>query len=413
MIRLVAIFLLLFCCTITDTQAQKTYAYYRSIQSVSPGWHQIDLPAAIFPKSARDFKDLRLYYIKDKDTLAIPYMIKAQEGVREETKRKFKRLNESKNKEGYYFTFENKQQAQLNEIILHFKEENFDWRLNLEGSNDQKQWFSLLENYRILSIKNGQTDYQFTKLNFPLSNYRFLRVQLVDVPKCKLKSAEIWEKTYPEGEFYDYGQVNFTVEEKKDLKQTIIDVHLAEKKPVSQVELDIVSELDYYRHFRIQNIKDSVLANDQWKHLYQPLYKGVLSSLETPTFTFPYVTTDRFQIVIANQDNLPVHIKQIRLKSIQYSLQANFPYEGDYFLAYGNPLLKRPNYDIQQFKNHIPEKMDILALEVEQKGNIKTTTDKKEPFWLDNPLILWLVMGLIILVMGGFTLKMIRGAADS
>ena len=46
----------------------------------------------------------------------------------------------------------------LVQIKLSFKQENFDWKVKLEGSNDNKVWFTVVTDYRILAIKNSNTD---------------------------------------------------------------------------------------------------------------------------------------------------------------------------------------------------------------------------------------------------------------
>ena len=56
---------------------------------------------------------------------------------------------------------------------LKFSEKNYDWMLRLEGSHDQKEWFNIVEDYRILSIKNEQTNYSFGDVTFPNSNVTY------------------------------------------------------------------------------------------------------------------------------------------------------------------------------------------------------------------------------------------------
>ena len=87
-------------------------------------------------------------------------------------------LNASSNAEGYYFTFENLDAKSINEILLDFNEQNFNWNISLEGSQEQSEWFTILDTYRILSISNEQTTYSFTKLVFPLSKYRYYRLRV-------------------------------------------------------------------------------------------------------------------------------------------------------------------------------------------------------------------------------------------
>ena len=90
----------------------------------------------------------------------------------------FKLLNTTNNEQGYYFTMEVPTEEPVNELKLNFKQDNFDWLLSLEGSQNQQEWFRIVDDYRILSIKNPETNYQFTKVTFPNTKYRFFRFQI-------------------------------------------------------------------------------------------------------------------------------------------------------------------------------------------------------------------------------------------
>src|SRR5690606_40823506 len=62
------------------------------------------------------------------------------------------------NESGYFFTFEMPAREPINQLYLQFKEKNFDWKIRLEGSHDQQEWFTIADDYRIVSISNQLTD---------------------------------------------------------------------------------------------------------------------------------------------------------------------------------------------------------------------------------------------------------------
>ena len=98
-------------------------------------------------------------------------------------------LNTSYNDKGYYYTFEVPAKEPINQINLNFNQQNFDWKLKLEGSQKQQEWFTVIEDYRILSIKNKLTDFQFTNVSFPNSSYRFFRLVIASDIKPELQDA--------------------------------------------------------------------------------------------------------------------------------------------------------------------------------------------------------------------------------
>ncbi len=79
----------------------------------------------------------------------------------------------------------------VNEIKVDFKQQNFDWRLNLEGSQNQNEWYSILDHYRILSIKNALTDFKFTTLSLPTAKYKYYRLHFNSEEKPDLAAATL------------------------------------------------------------------------------------------------------------------------------------------------------------------------------------------------------------------------------
>ena len=68
-----------------------------------------------------------------------------------------------------------------------------------------------------------------------------------------------------------------------------------------------------------------------------------------------------------------------------------------------------PRYDITRFQDKIPEKLRKLNLGlIESKGKEEPTVEPDKPL-IDNQAWLYGVMALVVLLLGFFTLKMIRG----
>ncbi len=125
--------------------------YKREIKDVSEQWHKIELPDGIFEKLSEDYSDLRVVGVtEDQDTIEVPYLFKISDKESKIETIDFKIINQSYNEKGSYFTFEVPTKEELNSINLSFEEENFDWKVRLEGSQNQQEWFTFLYDYRIL-----------------------------------------------------------------------------------------------------------------------------------------------------------------------------------------------------------------------------------------------------------------------
>lgn len=85
---------------------------------------------------------------------------------------------------------------------------------------------------------------------------------------------------------------------------------------------------------------------------------------------------------------------------------ARFTEPATYYLVYGNSKANKPNYDIAKFPENIPTNTSPVKLS-EEKIIDKTEVSKQSPLF-ENKLWLWLIMAVIIVLLGWFTIKMIN-----
>ncbi len=399
-------FLLLFISSFSFGQ-MKQYHFTRELKGISDLWHKIVLPNDIFGKLSQDLSDIRIFGITaNNDTLEAPYLLHLSTGKVSHTNIAFKTLNASHNDKGYYFTFEIPALQPVNQIKLEFKQPNFDWQVTLEGSQNQREWFTVIEDYRILSIKNKSTDFQFTKLSFPSSKYRFFRLFIRSKKKPELTTAYIAQHTILNETLIDYPVKKIFTKENKKAKQTEIDIEMQVPVPVSRINIGVKDTFDYYRPINIQYLTDSLKTEQGWKYNYNTLTSGTLNSLEKNEFKTSSRTIQKLRIIIHNQDNQVLNIGTIQVKGYTHELTTRFTKPATYYLTYGNKKAGKPHYDIERFKDKIPETLTTLKLGDEQAIEKEETT-KPAPLF-QNKIWLWTVMLVIILMLGWFTLIMIR-----
>ncbi len=383
------------------------YEYKRELSGISETWHKIVVPNEVFGKVSKDLKDLRIYGIKENgEIIEAPYVLRSTQDQNTSKKIAFETLNVSENEKGYYFTFKIPTSEPVNHIDLDFAQNNFDWQVTLEGSQDQQEWFKIVEDQRILSIKNRQTDFQFTELDFASAKYQYFRLLVKSEEQPDLRKASITQKEVVKGQKRNYPLKRYRVKENKRTQQTEIDIELKLPVRVSEMKLRVSDDFDYYRSIAIKYLTDSVKTEKGWRYNYRILTRNNLNSLEENIFTVPDVTAQRFKIIIDNDDNQPLDIEEIQVQGHLQEMIARFTEEATYFLTYGNQKASSPYYDIQRFNNNIPENLSTLKLGKEQtitKQKSKTTTPLFESQWW-----LWIVMVVIIAVLGWFSLRMMR-----
>lgn len=389
------------CCSLAFAQLD-TYGYKQELKGISNQWHTLTLPNSVFDRMASDLLDLRIYGVKENDTLEAPYILKVATGKQTKTEIAFNLLNTASNSKGYYFTYEIPTTASINGIHLDFKNENFDWRLVLEGSHDQREWFTLLKDYRILSIKNDQTDYTFTDLYFPLSKYRYYRLLVKSTKNPELLGAKLRLDDQTDADYRNFPITFMNIEQAA--KNTVIDIDLKQRLPLSHLKLNVSDKIDYYRPISLQYVSDSVETEKGWKYTYANLTSGTLNSIEKEGFRFETTLAQKLRMTINNYDDQPLQIESAEAKGYVHQLVVRFTEPANYYLAYGKVNTQKPYYDIVQAATKIPE--DLFELTLGDVQEIPKKTPSSASALFENKLWLWGVMGIVVFVLGWFTVKM-------
>jgi len=409
MTQLRNLFCLLFICSSSFGWSQiDSYNFVRSISEPTDQWHKIQLPLSMYQHINTNFTDLRVYGITSaQDTLEAPFIVHL---TKEETTREslpLVLLNSSHTGEAYYYTFEIEGEKAINEIDLTFGLQNFDWRLELEGSEDQLEWFTVLDNYRILSIRNVNTSFDFTKLSFPNSNFRYYRLKVRTESDPSFSGANISLISSKEGRYEKYDLVSFAKNENEEMKRSELDVTLEYPSVISVVEVNVKDTVDYYRNVLFKVCTDSVETKSGMRYNYRTVGSGTLNSLSGNTFSISNVEAKNLHIEVQNQDNAPLRISSVEVSGEKRELHIRFTEPANYFLAYGNASARAPQYDIFNFRDKIPTEMQSLELGGEQLI-LKTPVEVVSPLF-ENKWWLWGIMGAIVLLLGWFSVGMLKG----
>ena len=101
-----------------------------------------------------------------------------------------------------------------------------------------------------------------------------------------------------------------------------------------------------------------------------------------------------------------MNIDSIQAEGYVYELIARFNEPAKYYLTYGYQSAGKADYDITRFAEKIPKTLSVLQLGDELIIE-KAPKPKPTPPLFDQNSV-WLVMILIIIILGWFSIKMIR-----
>ena len=156
----------------------------------------------------------------------------------------------------------------------------------------------------------------------------------------------------------------------------------------------------------MQYLSDSTQTEKGWNYNYKTLTQGTLNSFEKTMYLNLKPILKNIKITIDNQDNEPLRIDSVSVKGYVHELAIRFTEPATYYLTYGNPAAYKPSYEIARFTSKIPDTLTALKLGEEQ-------IIEKEPFPIKKPLFenklwLWGLLIAIIIVLGWFSIKMIK-----
>lgn len=403
-------FILLF----ANGTAQTKISYKRKINAKQNSWNYFRIPDNLYEKAEPSLADLRIYRIRQKDSLEVPYLISGIWGTEAQTDEYFEILNKTKTDKGYYFTLQREDnQSEISEINLSFDNRNFDWRIDLEGSNDQKEWFGILENYRVLSIQNSKTDFSFENLIFEKTRYKYYRILVKTNEKPLLSEAAFQNDDVLKYQKFNVHKIqNFKVKNDKKSKTSTAVFSLKNSLPIHSFRIKVENKNDFYRPISIYAI-DTIATEKGKLAEYSGIADGTLSSLKGADLkSYKEVLAKQMMIVIDNGDNPPLKISEIEVKTYENGIVFKAEKSGDYILTYGNQqIIDRPNYDIETFEEKISrEKKDTVSLSNEMI--VKQADNRSKPlmesdYWLSG------IMIVLILFLGYFSYKMIAKKSES
>ena len=383
------------------------YNFKREISGITDDWHNVELPNEMYEKVNHSLNDIRFYGVTENgDTIEAPYLIRSKKDQITAEDIAFRVINSSRKNDGYYYTLQLDADEVINEISLDFSQNNFDWSIQLEGSQDQTEWFSIVDSYRILSISNERMNYAYERINFPDAKFKYYRIFIPSSTDPGFLSARVTHTTFISGKKREFAIKSQNIYEDKDHKETVIELTLETAVPVNSIKIEASNSFDYYRPVTISYIVDSTKTEKGYIRNYDDITRGTFSSMENNAFFCSNVTTDNFKIVISNHDNQPLNISKLSVDGYVYELVARFTEEADYSLVYGYSSAAQPNYDIDHFTSSIPEVLVPLTIGDEVSIS-KSETAIDTGSYFENPMRLWGIMGAIIILLGFFTFKML------
>jgi hypothetical protein len=386
----------------------QNFSYQAKVDStLETGFHTILVSPLIRAHVNVDFSDIRLF---DDKNAEIPYLKRNETPISYKQLFKEYRIISNTFKKGCCteLIIENKNKRKINNISLLINNSDVQKKFKLSGSDDQKNWYVIKDNYLFHSIFSDTEIAEIKLMNFPLSDYAFFKIEIDDSASASLKinKAGYYDTEAEEGKYSEIPVFKLTHFVSKKDKKTYVRVLLNEQYYLDKLELKIEGPTYYLRNASIsKRLGDPAVKWDD-NSSYESIQTFELASNNPNIIDVSGLIADEFYIIIENDDNQPLHISSLQIFQLNSYLTAHLEKGKHYTLKFGDKNLSAPVYDLKYFENSIPETVPVLKTG-EIISMIKDEV-KVQKQWLSNKAILWTVIGIVIVFMTILSLKMIR-----
>ncbi|MGZ5000550.1 MAG: DUF3999 family protein [Methylomonas sp.] len=397
----------------------------------------VPLDDRVYAGTADGLRDLRL---TDQNGVEIPFLLQKIAGSKTVIRRLPSRSDapalQKSGEDGIVITVAlDKEAANADGLTVVTGQRDFEYDLRIEGSNDGKDWQTLVDHvliydysrymavgnrdielpgnsyrqFRLVVAKATQTRAaELLALTRTLNNgeerQRSEKIDLLNEP-LHIDRIEFWHKkaeTLPETEqVFDYPVTGFRVRQDAERKMSVIDIESG-RQPLTGFRLTSTTT-NFSR-----NVEVEIPLRQGIETRMQVIGSATLEALhfqdihrEQSLVSFPEQRRTQYQIIIRNQDNPPLEIRSVTGLGPGYQLLFLQQPGQHYQLKYGSDKAESPRYDTVQIQELLRRGYHASIAEL---GPETADAAAKEEFdygeFFNSQWFLGAAIGLMVLVLG-------------
>ena len=372
----------------------------------SEGYHRVELSPELLGSTTSRHTDLRIY---DELGNEQPYLLTQEAAISISSLFTEYEIIDQKYKEDTisHVTFHNPTKEAINNVSFVVKNTDVQKRARLSGSDDGENWFIIKDNYLLHSMHNEKETTELKILDFPLSDYEFFRLDINDNWRLPINILKVG--------FYDTQKIvgkettfNAAIVSQKDsAKTSYVKVRFDVPVYLEQLKVNVSGAEYYSRETRLLVKKETVDRKGKKSYYFNEIGSMELNSNSSNEVELRGEVFSEIYIEIENRDNAPLKVERITGSFLNKYAVVNLAPTKSYVLKWGDENLHSPDYDIVNFADRIPEDATRIKHASIQKLVEEEVVEKKKGIF-ENPYIIWAVIGLVGLVLGFVSLRMVK-----
>ncbi len=300
--------------------------------------------------------------------------------------------------------------ARVNELTLLTGSENFARRASVEGSMDQHEWNTLVEDAYIFDFSRN-VHLKYLTIKFPLSSFRYYRIKIYDDGSgpLKIRGAKLFQVTEEKARTESW--ITVIIDRKEDTErktsEAIFDPGYA-GLPVMELNLDIISR-NYHRKAHVSTSADM----EKWT----PLGSDIIMNYDLTQFkktdnrvSFRENREGRyFKVTIENLDDRPLEVTGATAVGLVRRVALPLTGSAPYRIYFGNSRARPPRYDLE----HRIQYIDADQLPRLEPGPRRSNPDYVVPTpvrpWSErHAYLLWVTMAVVTAFLAFLIFNLLR-----
>jgi hypothetical protein len=381
----------------------------------------------IYNAARSDLGDLRLV---DSDGEQIPYVLAKPTDITEKQNYRPVIINRSTGAgKAAMITLDFEKQVTKNSIEVETGGNNFRRAVKVEGSNDNIDFFTLVEQAYVFAVS---FDMRFEQIDLPSNDYRYLRITVLPMATeekspviNEVKAFKIGENP-AERQTLEMAPIEHSEDEKNNSSIYIYDLAFC-RLPVSEIELDIAED-SFYRYVTIEGrdaekrqVKIDSEDNRQrfkevevsWQKIINgTIYKYTSADGQKHENLILRIPSGRrvyryIRITISNYDDKPVVVNSASANMIAHQIIFENMDNTAPILYVGSEPARVPRYDLsRRLSNPLQVNAAMAKLSGITSNPLFGQAEQKPAAWTErHKMLLLIVMVIVALVLGGFIFK--------
>jgi len=373
------------------------------------GLYSIPVPQQVRSHATRNLRDLR---ILDSNDNQVAYFLEFAKPYEKKEVSNFtafpiiEKTNITDSISSYIFKNPHKT---IDEIV--FLIANYQGRktYKIEGSNNNKTWFGLVNNGQLNNLSDPKETSLYKIVSIPICSYKYVKVIFndkntlpINILKIGKATAETKKVLPIEMDNIPVQSINFSEENKK----TIIEISFERPEVINEIKIDVASPELYSRQATLYTIKEHEVKH-KIKTYKQTLKTFYIRSDKDLVFDVASISEKKLFLEVENNDNQKLEFKSITFFQKPVFLVASLKEDMAYKLVAGNKALNFPDYDISEVARvslHTLPITEVFNLKIEKPQNPVQPT---KSFW-QKPWFMWLCIGFAALIILYFAFGLIK-----